>query len=344
MPDSTSKLNLPYLQPAQAQKHITNNEALQKLDAIVQLAIVSEDTFPPTDPEEGDIHLVGADPGGDWTGQAGKLAFRQNGGWIYLSPQEGWRAWFVPDQSLKIWSAGQWQPSIPQSFDMLGVNATADSANRLAVGADASLFSHDGNSHRMTINKAETAQTASVIFKDDWSGRAEIGLPGNDDFSVKVSPDGDNWTSALQISPAGIVRMPQRPAVRTTFNDGDLMRFNDDLTGFGIFYVNQGGFALGGYLPNGFGRYLVVPATGIYYASMNMLTDLSSYTTMFLVVNGAVSPLVIRDLDSSSGKTLSMSSSSLLSLNAGDNLCFKTTGITTYKYGPGKTELMMMMI
>ncbi len=36
----TTHLQLPYLAAAQAQKHITHNEALRLLDAMVQLAVL----------------------------------------------------------------------------------------------------------------------------------------------------------------------------------------------------------------------------------------------------------------------------------------------------------------
>lgn len=43
MSDST-KLQLPYLAAAQSQKHVTVNESLRKLDAVVQLTVVSATT------------------------------------------------------------------------------------------------------------------------------------------------------------------------------------------------------------------------------------------------------------------------------------------------------------
>ena len=39
MPDTSPNLVLPYLMPSQAQKHVTHNEALQLLDAVVQLTV-----------------------------------------------------------------------------------------------------------------------------------------------------------------------------------------------------------------------------------------------------------------------------------------------------------------
>jgi uncharacterized ferritin-like protein (DUF455 family) len=51
MPDLSARLSLPYLLPAQAQKHVTHNEALARLDLLVQLVLeaVGVDT-PPVGP------------------------------------------------------------------------------------------------------------------------------------------------------------------------------------------------------------------------------------------------------------------------------------------------------
>ena len=51
MSDTSAILSLPYLQPAQAQKHVTHNEALQLLDVLVQMAVIARSlSLPPTSP------------------------------------------------------------------------------------------------------------------------------------------------------------------------------------------------------------------------------------------------------------------------------------------------------
>lgn len=87
----TPALGLPLLAAEQAQKHVTMNEALGVLDAIVQLAAKDRDlTAPPGAPAEGDRYIVAAAPTGAWAGQAGKIAIYQDGGWSFLTPREGW--------------------------------------------------------------------------------------------------------------------------------------------------------------------------------------------------------------------------------------------------------------
>ena len=59
MSDATTHLALPYIMAAQAQKHVTHNEALRLLDAMLQLAVLDRDlTAPPANPADGDRHIV----------------------------------------------------------------------------------------------------------------------------------------------------------------------------------------------------------------------------------------------------------------------------------------------
>ena len=64
-------LELPYILPAQAQKHVTHNEALRRLDGMVQLVVQQETGTPPGTPAEGQCFAVGATPSGAWSGKAG---------------------------------------------------------------------------------------------------------------------------------------------------------------------------------------------------------------------------------------------------------------------------------
>jgi hypothetical protein len=78
---SSPRIGLPYLDAAQAQKHVTMNEALARLD-IVSAARVETMTLmsPPATPVEGEAHLVPLGAGGAWTGQDGRMAVFLNGG------------------------------------------------------------------------------------------------------------------------------------------------------------------------------------------------------------------------------------------------------------------------
>ena len=203
MSNLSALLSLPYIQPAQAQKHVTHNEALRILDALVMLSVASRVlTAPPASPAEGERHIVAAPATGAWAGQEDTVAVHEAGGWLFLAPQPGWRA-FVADEGADVrWQGGAWMlAGIPAGTEVLGINTAGDSVNRLAVSAPATLLTHEGAGHQLKLNKAAPGDTASLLYQTNWSGRAEMGLAGGDAWSIKVSPDGAAWTEALAIDP-----------------------------------------------------------------------------------------------------------------------------------------------
>jgi hypothetical protein len=203
--DQTTNLKLPYIIAAQSQKHVTHNEALKALDAVVQLAVLDRDlAAPPTSPADSARYIVGASATGAWSGQSGKIAAFQDGAWQFYAPLEGWIAWVADEDILVAWNGSAWIAagggiSSVNPVALVGVNATADTTNRLSVASPATLLNHEGAGHQVKINKSAAAQTASVLYQTGFSGRAEFGTTGDDDFHVKVSPDGSTWREAIVI-------------------------------------------------------------------------------------------------------------------------------------------------
>jgi lysophospholipase L1-like esterase len=181
---------------------LPHNEALRSLDAIVQLVVLDKDlAVPPGSPAEGSRYIVAASPSGAWAGQAAKIAAYQDGAWMFYAPGEGWLAWVADEDKLYAYSGTVWDEftSAGTGVPLWGINTTADTTNRLALKSPASLFDNVGNGHQQKINKAAAGDTASQLFQTGYSGRAEYGLTGDDDFHVKVSPDGSAWTEALVV-------------------------------------------------------------------------------------------------------------------------------------------------
>lgn len=110
MSNETPKLSLPIIMPAQAQKHVTHNEAIELLDVIVQLTLESAAaSAPPSSPTEGQSWALGASPTGAWAGQGGMIASWRGGGWLFIAPQEGWMGWCKDAADLKVRTGGAWQ-------------------------------------------------------------------------------------------------------------------------------------------------------------------------------------------------------------------------------------------
>lgn len=103
----TANLALPLVMEAQAQKHVTVNSALARLDAVAQTVIQSLDvTTPPVAAQDGAVYGVPVGAGGVWAAEVGKLAIASNGGWEFMTPRAGWQAW-VADQGVPVLHDGQ---------------------------------------------------------------------------------------------------------------------------------------------------------------------------------------------------------------------------------------------
>ena len=203
----TPLISLPLLEASQAQKHVTHNEALLQLDALLHLAVISRSlNTPPALPADGDRYLVANTATGEWLGHVGQLAFREAGSWRFAIPKMGWRLWVAAESLFLLFDGVTWLNlrsfDVLQNVGLLGVNTTADATNKLAVSSPSVLFNNAGSDQRVKVNKNAVGDTASVLFQDGFSGRAEIGLTGDYDFHFKVSADGTAFFESLLIARA----------------------------------------------------------------------------------------------------------------------------------------------
>ncbi len=209
--DQTPNLKLPYIAPSQAQKHVTHNEAIRALDALVQLSVVRQGaTEPPVEPQAGDRYIVGTAATGLWSGKDNQLAVWQDVGWAFFVPQVGWQAWVIEEHKLIVFREGWGELKTGTNpVASVGINMIADETNRLSLKSPASLFDHEGSGHQLKINKADDSKAASLLFQSNYQGRAEMGTMWGRDFRIKTSADGNQWQDAMVADSAtGVARFP----------------------------------------------------------------------------------------------------------------------------------------
>jgi uncharacterized protein DUF2793/C1q domain-containing protein len=291
MVTDTPNLKMPYIAASQAQKHVTHNEALRVLDAVVQLSVIDRDlSTPPTTPADGDRYIVGPSATGAWATHDGEIAAWQDNSWIFHAPKEGWISW-IDDENVAlgydgtVW-AGIVTGASVNPTSLVGVNATADATNRLSVVSPATLFNHDGNGHQLKINKNTAADTASILYQSGFGGRAEIGLVGDDDFTFKVSPDGSTFFSGLVIDKdTGIVTQPNKPQFMV---DGGALPTATS----GTFNLGQGktpSLDIGNHFDAVAGEF-VTPIQGNYFFEAQMISSgLTTHNLQILFAKNSVS-------------------------------------------------------
>ena len=106
MPSNHSaRLDLPYLAAGQLQKHVTLNQALTRLDALAQTAVVSRSiATQPADPDDGELYILPADATGVvWAAwNEGDLARAELGGWTRVPTPRGTLAVVLDEGSLVV--------------------------------------------------------------------------------------------------------------------------------------------------------------------------------------------------------------------------------------------------
>jgi hypothetical protein len=242
MSDTTPRSALPLLAAAQSQKHVTHNEALLMLDALTCARLLDRDlSAPPASPADGDAYLVKAAGTGLWTGQGGNIAFAVDGGWRFYVPYAGLVAYVADETKLIVHDGSAWVDFASllalQNVPMIGVNTTADSTNRLAVKSAALLFDNAGAGVQAKVNKHAASDAASFVWQTNYSGRAELGLTGDDNLHCKVSPDGSAWTAALTID-----RTTGSCALSAGTSSAPALNFGDASTG--LYGVSSGNLGL----------------------------------------------------------------------------------------------------
>ncbi|MCB1541224.1 MAG: DUF2793 domain-containing protein [Rhodoblastus sp.] len=211
---NSTRLALPFIDAAQSQKHVTHNEALVALDALVLLSVKSRDvTAPPGVPVEGDRYLVGSGATDAFSARDFSIAAFDDGGWAFMTARAGWRTYVEDEKILLVYDGAHWVDlglalRALQNLSLLGVGTTADASNPLSAKLNAALFAAKSTGEggtgdlRFTLNKSAVGNTVSQLYETNWSGRAQTGLTGDDHFHVKVSADGATWKEAINIDPA----------------------------------------------------------------------------------------------------------------------------------------------
>jgi len=297
MSDATTHLLLPYILAAQAQKHVTHNEALRLLDGLVQLAVLDRDlTAPPGSPADGDRYIVASGATGDWAGWDLNAALYADGAWLRLPPRAGWRAWVEDEGLLLVYDGSNWigtTPAALQNLALLGLGTTADATNPFSAKVNKALWTAkyvgeggDGDLF-YTLNKEAAGGDLGLVLQTDFVTKALVGLFGSDKFRVAVSADGSAFFDGFIVdNETGIVDQPRLPRFKGYTNFDNYVAV-DTWTKIGINnteYNDQNAFDAGN-------NRFVAPVAGTYLFGASLLYKVNSSTSARmrgrLVLNGS---------------------------------------------------------
>lgn len=212
----TPNAGLPLLAAAQAQKHVTVNDALARLDGLSRASVKSAAlTDPPATPAEGDRYLIASPPGGDWAGRGGELTYFFGGGWNFVTPSPGWRVWVEDEAAPAIWSGASWVRGAIGGASGFGCmtasTISGDEAVQAGFGFATTLTIPDrsvviGVSGRVVSEVTGgglTGWRVGVAGSTDRYGSG-IGLPQNSYLNgITGAPVGYYGDTPLQVEPEG---------------------------------------------------------------------------------------------------------------------------------------------
>ncbi len=122
--DQSANLALPYLAAAQAQKHVTHNEAIRRLDAFVHLVLESVTAAaPPAEPEEGARWFVPDGASGAFAGRQGTLAAYEAGVFDFLPLKAGFLGFVRDEGRLALFDGGHWVSPLAASAQRATIEA-----------------------------------------------------------------------------------------------------------------------------------------------------------------------------------------------------------------------------
>jgi len=263
------------------------------VDDAIQIAVRDTAlTVPPSSPVDGERHIVARDATGAWTGQDNAVATWETNAWRFLAPKAGWCVWSIAADALLVFDGSGWipvtaaggAPLSPDEVPHLGINTPAIETNLLTVRSGDVLFhaidaDDDGTGDmRLQLSKEAAENTASVVFSDAFSGRAEFGLTGDDDFHLKVSADGMTWRDALAFDSA---------TGRVSFPSGGAREM---LTADRIYYVRTNGHDSNDGLSNTSGGAFLTIQKAI---DVTAALDISIYSVTIQVASGTYTGAVL---------------------------------------------------
>jgi len=217
----TAQLGLPLVQPAQAQKHVTVNEAFARLDGLTQLTLTSIGvTVPPMGMADGVSYGVPNGAVNEWSGEVGKIAIASNGGWVFVSPITGWRAWIADLGKEALYNGADWVSSV-----------LAVSAHGAASKFEVVEFDHVFGAEAVSTTVQEIPKYAMVFAV---TGRVKTTITGSlSSFDVGVSSSTNRYGGGLGLAQgAWLVGITGQPV--TYYSDEPL-----------VLTANGGDFAAG---------------------------------------------------------------------------------------------------
>lgn len=193
----TTHLGMTLVEQSQAQKEVTVNTALKRLDAVLNTAAIDKDlATPPGSPSEGDIYIVAASATGDWAGKEGQLAYYDQL-WRFIDPNEGMQLWVADEDVNYVFDGTGWT-------SLGGATGEANTASNVGASGEG-------------VFKAKSG--VDLQFRKLVAGSNVTISGGTDDITISGAAGGGSGeaNTASNIGTGGVGLFKQKTGVNLEF-------------------------------------------------------------------------------------------------------------------------------
>lgn len=192
---ATPRLSLPYVAAGQAQKHITVNEGLARLDGLVQPCVISRTTSAqPAAPADGAMWIrPAAATGADWAAATAHSLMRfEAGAWEAITPAAGFSAWVADEGQVAVFTGAAW---VALSSTFQGLTAA-----RSPLGAEVRVEIREVEA---TLTGAAVTTTAVIPARSIVLGvatRTSAAVTGVSSYSCGIAGETGKFGSSLGVA------------------------------------------------------------------------------------------------------------------------------------------------
>ncbi len=192
---ATPRLSLPYVAAGQAQKHVTVNEGLARLDGLVQPCVVSRTVAAqPSAPADGALWIrPAAATGVDWAAAPAHSLMRfEAGAWEAIAPSAGFTAWIADEGHAVVFTGSAWV-ALSSTFSSL-------TAARSPFGADVRVEIREVEA---TLSGASVTTAAVIPARSIVLGvatRTSAAITGAVSYSCGIAGETGKFGSSLGVA------------------------------------------------------------------------------------------------------------------------------------------------
>ncbi|MES2983895.1 MAG: DUF2793 domain-containing protein [Pseudomonadota bacterium] len=187
---TTPNFGVTLVDPSQAQKEVTINQAFGLMDAVTASAVVDKDlATPPGSPVAGLLYIVAASPTGAWSGKATYLTYFDQV-WRFVAPQTGMRLW-VRDESLYYQFNGTaWVVAVGGKPTLLATNTEAGTTGAQTINQPSGTVNVAAGASSLVVTNSVVG-TASIVLAvvrtDDTTAVIKNVVPAAGSFTIRLN-------------------------------------------------------------------------------------------------------------------------------------------------------------